>query len=167
MNEFDLENELRTLRPVSPSPDLETAIARELEKPRLAKPISSSGVVARPRDSFLDRLLPGLCWASAGAAAAIAVLSLNLEHIPSADVQPAEPRTVTTIAENLFEPEESSRELVGTEDGGLIYTADEEPTRIVRYNSMERHVWANPSTGARVEVEVPREDVVLVPVAFQ
>lgn len=163
MNESDLENELRTLRPVSPSAGLETAIARELESSLLSKavPAPSSGIIPRPQESILGRLLSGLCWASCGAAAVILALSLGLVHIPSL-VKPA-----VTQKENFFEPAESSREFVAAQDGGLIYTADQEPTRVVRYNSMERHVWANPSTGARVEVEVPREDVVLVPVAFQ
>lgn len=39
--------------------------------------------------------------------------------------------------------------------------------RQIRFSSIERHVWNDPDTGARMEVEVPREDVRFMPVAMQ
>jgi hypothetical protein len=57
--------------------------------------------------------------------------------------------------------------MVGTEIGGFFYGDDLAPNRVVRYSSVERRAWADPATGARVEMEVPREDVLLVPVSFQ
>ena len=66
-----------------------------------------------------------------------------------------------------FEPAESAREMIAAEDGGMVFDDEREPAQVVRLSSVERHAWANPATGAWVEVEVPREDVVLMPVAFQ
>lgn len=168
MNESDFENALRKLSPAAPPARLEEAIARELTEtlpspaPR-AHPLS--GEIGRPKEGPFSRLFFGLCWATGGATAAlITAFSLGMLHAPQASVpQPA----LTAKVENVFEPAESSREVLETEDDGLIYTEEQEPNRVVRYNSMERYVWANPATGARVEVEVPREDVVLVPVSFQ
>lgn len=169
MNESDFENALRKLSPAAPPARLEQAIARELSETTVLSPALRehrlSGKIVRPKESPFSRLLSGLCWAIGGAAAAlIAAFGLDLLHSPQAStVQP----DLVAKAENIFEPTESSRQLLGTEESDLIYTDEQEPNRVVRYNSMERYVWANPATGAQVEVEVPREDVVLVPVSFQ
>lgn len=165
MNESDFENELRKLRPTVPSARLEKAIDRELAAmPLKVYEHPRSVMISRPEENLFAGLLSRFCWACGGAAAAV-VTMVYLNAFPAS-------HTATSAAnksqvEQIFEPAESSRKLLATEDGGVVYTAEEEPARVVRYNSMERYVWANPTTGARVEVEVPREDVVLVPVSFQ
>ena len=68
---------------------------------------------------------------------------------------------------DAFEHAETTRELVSTEDSGELFETDEGPVREVRYSYLEHHAWANPRTGARVELEVPREDVFLLPVSLQ
>lgn len=168
MNESDFENELRKLRPAAPPPRLEQAIARELETPvtvlkRHEHP--RAGVIIRPKESALPRLLSGLGWAFGGAAVAL-IATISLYPLP-ADQPVAQVPAAIEVEEDFFEPSESSRQLLAAEESDVIYTEEEEPTRVVRYNSMERYVWANPSTGAQVEVEVPREDIVLLPVSFQ
>ena len=169
MNESDFENALRKLSPAAPPARLEQAIARELTKATLSlapRVHQLSGKIIRTKERPLSRLFFGLCWATGGAAVAlIAAFGLGLLHTPQ--TTPVAQPTLVAKAENIFEATESSRELLETEDSGLIYTEEQEPNRVVRYNSMERYVWANPATGAQVEVEVPREDVVLVPVSFQ
>jgi hypothetical protein len=66
-----------------------------------------------------------------------------------------------------FEPVGVTRELIAAEDGGFVYDEAEEPTRLVRYTTLERHTWTDSSTGAQLQVEVPREDMILMPVAMQ
>jgi hypothetical protein len=48
-----------------------------------------------------------------------------------------------------------------------VYDEDQQPAQVLNYAAIERYVWANPATGARLEVEVPREERVLIPVSFQ
>ena len=48
-----------------------------------------------------------------------------------------------------------------------FFLNNDEPARVVRYTTLEHHVWTHPVTGARLEVEVPREDIVLIPLAMQ
>ncbi len=168
MNESDFENELRKLRPTTPSNRLEEQIARDLAATTTAPDPHSyprSGTISRKKESPIMRLLSGLGWACGGAAVAVLVTTTMYSTPPSPQAGTQTERAIEV--ENVFEPAESSRELLATEDSGVIYTEEEEPTRVVRYNSMERYVWANPTTGARIEVEVPREDVVLLPVSFQ
>ena len=158
-NEPDFENQLRALRPIAPSPALEENIARQLA--------ARATVIQRHEaegdaPSLFDRIFPGLRWALAGAAAAAAVF-LTMNHFQQQKVVPAG----SSAAERDFEAVEVTRDLVAAEDGGVVYEAEEEPARVVRYTTLERHVWTHPVTGARLEVEIPREDIVLVPIAMQ
>lgn len=175
MNESEFEQELRALRPVAPSPSLAKRIAAEMPATQAitvapARTLSQSpaaGTLARPeRESALMGLLRGLLWAGAGAAVASVIL-LNRE--PRA--LPAVPTNVVAQAESVAvteTPDETVSELITSKDEGLIYDqSTAEPQRQMRYTYLERHVWTNPQTGAVIEFEVPREDVVLMPVAMQ
>lgn len=67
-----------------------------------------------------------------------------------------------------FQPLETTRELVSSEEEGqVIYRNGSTPVRQVRNRYREHHSWTNPRTGARVDIEVPREDVFLQPVSLQ
>ena len=161
-NESDFENQLRTLRPIAPSLALEESIARTLASHRAVVIHRSETAMERP--GLFERIFPGLRWAFAGAAAALAVISA-IHHFDPPATLPAAP--AVAVAEPDFEPVEVTRALVTTEDGGVVYENEDEPARLVRYTTLERHVWTHPVTGARLEVEVPREDLVLVPIAMQ
>ena len=169
-NESEFENQLRTLRPVAPSLALEKSIARRLASVRALATVEAPAAVVRRREfeierpSLLDRIFPGLRWAFAGAAAAVAVISA-INHFDRPENSP--PASALTAVEPDFEPEGITRELVSAEDGGVIYEDEQEPARLVRYTTLEHHVWTHPVTGARLEVEVPREDIVLIPIAMQ
>lgn len=170
-NESEFENQLRAVQPLAPSRALEESIARQLAPSRaLANAGPRSGVIER-RDLQMDapgtvvRFFAGLRWAFCGAAAAAAVF-LAANHFAQPKTNSAAP-AVAAAAESDFEPVEVTRDLVAAEDGGLVFEDPEEPARMVRYTTLERHVWTHPVTGARLEVEIPREDVVLVPIAMQ
>ncbi len=173
MNESDLENELRGLRPSVPSTSLEDRIAADLGERRefVAAPRTTgapgAGVIARPAaPGFFGQWLRGLGWALAGATAAVALLL----HLQKAE-QSEKPATSVIAAVDdeaeSFLPAESEREFLDADDSGILYGEGEEPLREIRYRSVERYAWINPDTGARVEVEIPREDIVLMPVAMQ
>ena len=165
MNLSDLENQLRTLKPVKPSAELEQAIARELA--HALRP-ATAGVIPRGSETPGGRLLSGLCWAFGGAAVAViaTVCIYASQTVPAADAPLA--ATVPPGSRPIvFEPVAASREFMDAEAGELVYAEDNAPARVVTYRSRERHVWTNPSTGAQVELEVPRQDVMLVPVSFQ
>jgi hypothetical protein len=69
--------------------------------------------------------------------------------------------------EQAFEPTETSHELIAVENSKELLETEDGPVREVRYTYLERLAWAHPGTGARLEVEVPREDVYLLPVSLQ
>lgn len=157
LNDSEFEEQLRALRPAAPAPELAAALARALKSP--GGQIATAGVLARPARR-LPGILRGLGWACAGAAGAVAVLVLWERSQPPA-------AAVAHVTAPAFDHAESSAELVAAEDEGFVYADDEPPARQFRYNSIERHVWTNASTGARMEIEIPREDLRLLPVALQ
>jgi hypothetical protein len=171
MNESEFEESLRALRPVAPSPALEERIAGELSASHAIKTIEAHAAVLRSpaplstagSPSLLARIFPGFAWACAGAAAAVAVLAaLGVLGRPAA----AGTAPVASAGEADFESRGVFREVVSAEDGGVVYE-DELPARLVRYTTLERRIWTHPVTGAWLEVETPRDDVVLMPVAMQ
>ncbi|MDQ3624950.1 MAG: hypothetical protein M3463_21130 [Verrucomicrobiota bacterium] len=168
MNESDFENELRASPPAGPSQSLEVRIARELASGTRAPGAMPASTL------WLDRLFsrvfpkfPQLGWALTGAAATIAAIaawdslpSLPIGRSPLAGAPPSR-------SEPALEPVEIRRELIAAEDAGLVFDEAQTPARLLRYSTMERHAWTDRATGARLEVEVPREDLFLMPVAMQ
>jgi hypothetical protein len=171
MNDAEIENRLRgLLRPPSPSAELRDRVREELQ-PEPTKLRAYSGRLASPvKRGILHDLLRDFGWACAGAAAALAVLAaMPVKWTPQNKSTPsATTESPATVADaNTFEHDETTKELVATEDSEQLVETDDGPAREVRYTYLERHAWSNPATGARVYLEVPREDVYLVPVSLQ
>ncbi|MGB8170442.1 MAG: hypothetical protein WCF18_23265 [Chthoniobacteraceae bacterium] len=168
LNDSEFEQELRLLQPRPASAALEENIASALDQRDFARVerAPTSAILRRTQTgpaSFI-RWLQGLGWAVAGAAAAVTVIAAmhraetgKISMVAAVEAAPVE----------SFQHTEATEELVTAEDEGLVLATDQEPLRQVRYHSLERHVWVNPSTGARMEVEIPREDVRFVSVAMQ
>jgi hypothetical protein len=157
MNESEIEDQLRSIAPAAPSGDLRRRIAGELAVP----PPECTSWWA----DLLRQIAPPLGWASVGAAATLAVLSSSglLERVPAQSPG----FTTAPPAAETFQRVASSRELVRAFDEGVLYSENGEPSRRVRATSIERHAWTNPATGARLEVEVPREDIILTSLPLQ
>ena len=168
MNESELEEQLRSLRPVAPAAALQETIARELAHAPVA--VASS---ERETESIVTRILHGLPWAIGGAAAAVVVMIVIEQPGSRAVAEKApephnEPVNEEVAAASLeFRAETPSHEILHAVEGDVIFAEQEEPTRLVRVNSLERRTWLNPHTGAQIAVELPREDLLLVPVAYQ
>lgn len=169
MNDTDFEKHLRSLlRPMPPSPELRVRIEENLET-RLVQPRAYAGLIPRPKHNFLQVLLRDFGWACAGATAAVVACMAFLplkRTTPSVAAKPAE-TSETVTQSNTFEHDETTHELVSTENSDQLIETDDGPAREVRYTYVERQSWSNPHTGARVVLEVPREDVYLLPVSLQ
>jgi hypothetical protein len=168
LNDSELEHQLRLLSPRPASPGLEEKIGSAVvrRETALAERSPTAAILRRgPVEAGpWSRWLQGLGWALAGAAAAVAAIALTHQsEMPGASASTAVAQAPTAA----FEHTESTEELVNAEDEGLVLDSDQEPVRQVRYHSLERHVWVNPQTGARMEVEIPREDVRFISVAMQ
>jgi hypothetical protein len=178
MNDSDLEENLRALRPANPSPALEQRV-RERLTPVAGTTEFFLSWKQRLRDAA-DRgrrwtaVFPWprhWGWAAAGAAAAGVAIVLALPGkapvSPVADARQGLASAPAPEESAAFEYAAESQELLAAEDSAeLIETADG-PVREVRYRFRERHAWANPRTGAQIVLEVPREDIYLLPVSLQ
>ena len=184
MNDSELEDQLRSLTPMTPSAGLAGRIERQLTAASSAVP--ASGVIARPARTMLAwRWLRDLGWAGAGAAVALAgaalfstvgktavqstlTTTLPLAAAPSSSVD-SQPVAETNISTDgpAFEPTETSRELVSVKNSDELLETENGVVREVRYTYLEHMSWSHPVTGARLEIEVPREDVYFLPVSLQ
>ncbi len=161
MNDSDLEQNLRALRPAPPAPALEQRIAKEL-----AGAAPAAGVKRRAGSGAgLSPWLRDLGWAVAGAAAAWAALAALAPVAPH--VAPIAPEASAPALADTFEHASATEELLATQDATELIETEDGLVRPVLYTYRERHAWANPLTGARMEIEVPREEVYLMPVSLQ
>jgi hypothetical protein len=139
MNESDLENSFRALCPAAPSPGLEDRIAAGLVASRIEET-----VIVRPAPeeaSFIARVLQPFCWASAGAAAAVAVmLAWPAAQKPKA----ASPALTAAASAPEFTTAETTRELLGTQQGEVRFEKDRGLVREMRANYLEHVAWTDP-----------------------
>jgi hypothetical protein len=149
MNETELENELRALRPASPSRGMEQGIMAQLEAPQpMAK---RAGVITW----WMERLL----WCGGGALAAW-IFGISA-RVPSA--APNENNKAPQALQSLGMTEEQ----IALTDEGVSMRSGEPPTRVLHRTAMERHTWADAGRRGVLEVQVPREDVIFLPVKMQ
>lgn len=162
MNEPDFENELRAIRPAQPRRALENRIAAELAVPTSAA--ATAAILPRPERRRVPNWIAALGWSALGAVIAFFAIHATEEPQQSsaASAEPARQE-----AASLEEPEmDFEHEILDVADGGLIEESSAGLARIVRYESLERRRWTE-QDGAITVLEVPRQDVVLVPVSFQ
>ena len=162
MNESEIEKALRAHSPRRPS----DALARRIEAALSAPAEAAESYPDIARQSAWWPFFRSAGWAAAGAAAAVAVLFIIGEPFP-----PREAKDLIDSAPEAaaveFQAAESATELVSASAEELIYRDTAPPAQRVRITFLERHAWRNPATGAFIEMEVPREDVRLIPVAMQ
>ena len=152
MNDHDIESLLTSLSPARPSAALAKSVDRELE--------SDLSWARAPRRK-VPGWLPPVLWSSLGAAAAV----LLMTAMPALMVSPG--GSAVSQAPSVM-PVSTIREVVDAQDEGIRYNdISRLPEQHVKLVSMERHAWIDPRDGARITVEMPREDSVVLPVSFQ
>ena len=67
-------------------------------------------------------------------------------------------------SEDTFTPVLAENNLQNRVDEGIVFLRNGLTARRYRYEFLDRVVWKNPSNGAVVEMEIPRDEVILVPV---
>ena len=162
--EKSFEEKLRAARPADPP--------EELEK-RLSIAIQKAG-----RHAKVARLRQLTGWGGMAVAAGLLITfgillfngRLDLNGLSSgealADRTPADVSELQAGAgrEDGFTPVFAENNLKSRVDEGIVFLRNGLTARRYRYEFIDRVVWQNPSDGAVVEVEVPRDEVVLVPV---
>ena len=63
-----------------------------------------------------------------------------------------------------FEPNTLENRFVSVNDDGVVGVLGEVPFRRVRYQLTDSYQWKNPEDGSRLEMIIPREEILLLPV---
>ncbi|MGC9450812.1 MAG: hypothetical protein ACP5I4_05130 [Oceanipulchritudo sp.] len=154
----ELERELRSARPVQPR----SSLRREIEL----------GLQKAARRRRLARLRSITAWGGLAAAASILVvfgiLLFNGRLPVGKGSGPAVPALAVDSApsrpDDEFQAVLAENNLKNRIDEGIVFLRNGLTARRYRYEFIDRVVWENPASGAVVEMEIPREEVVLVPV---
>ena len=169
MNEPDLEKELRALLPTKPTAQLAERIAADLIVPVALGHEPAAGLLPRPvkpkAGFFFQR--PWFLTLSGVTVIVAGLFAVAIWTRPESGTPARKQGSSSPVAALNEAPDRSMDELIDAQDEGLVYGEDQAPQRQVRLVYLERHIWTNPQTGAVVEFEVPREDIVLMPVAMQ
>lgn len=173
MNASDLENELRALAPARPTDRLAREIAAQLRTPA-APSLHASAAETEAAPNWLAQYFTSLGWL---ATAALVIAAAIFGFRPAkplapreplvAEVQPTVPADSAADSTDSLRQVEVTTQLVQADEEDLILDGSEEPSRRLRFTFIEHQTWTDPETGALIEVEIPRQDVLVVPVAMQ
>jgi hypothetical protein len=147
-----IEKRLREVSLRPPPPELEKRIASALRSQR--------------RLFRWSRLRRNAVWGGMAAAAALFLGSGVAFWTGSLSLPHKEPPTGGGIVrpDEGFRPVHAENRLQNKVDEGIVFLRNGLPARQYRFEFVDRVVWENPRDGSTMEMEVPREEVVLVPV---
>jgi hypothetical protein len=156
----EFESELKGIRPTRPSQKVLQDIEREIRKSE-----------DRTR---LIRWKNWSVWGGLAVAASVLVafgfslLNPQMDSMEPTSVGDPEPLVVNgsgvKVDESGFKPVLAQNNLRDRVDEGIVFLKNGVTARKYRYEFVDKVVWRNPSDGAVIEMEVPRDEVVLIPV---
>lgn len=148
------ESELRQLRPAKTMPEIREGLLKRIQADQAL--LRKRKLLALSQWTFLAAavglMLAAGVWLIAGG--------------PSSNPSAADPRSpiAETSGEPVFTPVEAENILQERIDEGIFVLQNGVPARRYRYAFVDRVVWKNEADGSFVEMEVPRDEVVYVPI---
>lgn len=157
-NEF--VSELRSLRPIAPRPSVMTSwkeFGNEVES-------EETGDVTRGRGSRW--LLAALICLTAFIGSLVVRQGWDEIDFSATDDEPFLSNSLDQLSNTdlRFEPNSFENRFIGASDDGVIGELGAVSFRRVRYQLVDTYHWANPADGSRLEMMIPREEVLLLPV---
>ncbi|MDB6074880.1 MAG: hypothetical protein JWO89_2520 [Verrucomicrobiaceae bacterium] len=167
MNDTELENLLRSMTPVAPSPELAGRVQHDLDLVQSFREATPEAALVKKKPA---QWLANIVWAGLGAAAAVVAMGAvqsqgrtNSGLVSVASISPA----ATAVPAAAVMPVSSTREWVDVEDMGISFATPGSPSRQMKVISVERHQWIDPRDGAEYTVEVPKQESLALPVKYQ
>ncbi len=170
-NDADFESELRSLNPTNVRPETLQRwqdLCRHEDAEPIAAHESRGGILALWGNGLSIRhLLAAACVFLAG----FLLLQFQKQpELPSGAVssQPAPRNPIggepALFSELSFEPNALENHFVGARDDGVIGAVGGVPFRRVRFQLADTYLWENGEDGSRLEMVIPREEILLLPV---
>ena len=177
MNDFfELENELKKLRPAPPSPILFERVEQALEN-RSASVSEGSWKRWRFTEASGKWWSLGFGLAAAAVLILFAVVTMDRRNDRQETVaqtstatheRPVSPGKTQSMLSSRFVSAGGTNVIYNARDEGLHFAdGSERPVRRVRYQTQQTWRWRNPKTGASLRVSYPSEEIVLIPVSGQ
>jgi hypothetical protein len=149
---------------VKPSPDMAQGIAAALERRAPAHVSQRRRAPATSETSLLWVWLDRLLWSTLGATAAVAItLAMRPASQPALTVTQNAPATIAPEAP-AFQKVLTSNEALDWKDEGIHFDSSGQPVLKLRRTAVEHQAWADLQNAGVVQVEVPRQEVMYVPV---
>ena len=178
MNDFyELEKELRKLRPAQPSPVLFERVGEALKDSRASAVADAGSSWWRFKEATHNWCSLGFGLAAAAILILFAVVTMERRHKHQQTValnssapktRPVPLGTQKSTVPGRFVPVGGTNLVYNARDEGLHFAdGSERPLRRVRYNTQQTWRWRNPETGASLRVSYPSEEIVLIPVSGQ
>jgi hypothetical protein len=150
-----MEARFQRVQPLGPDSALQVRIREEMGRAH--------------RSQRVARLRSWIGWSSFAVAASLLVvfgiLLFNGRMLAPSATETMESGGRQAASEvDEFQPVLAENELRNRVDEGIVLLRNGLPARRYRYEFVDRVVWENPADGAVVEMEIPRDEVVLVPV---
>lgn len=162
------EERLRKARPVKPGKgvyqEIDTALTSLQNQKRMSKVFSFAawggmGIAATILIVFGVLLFNGRLQTPETAPDAVA---MDIGEPPADEVEESIPEP--NLGEESFKPVLAENNLKNRIDEGIVFLRNGLTARRYRYEFVDRVVWKNPTNGAVMEMEIPRDEVVLIPV---
>lgn len=178
-NQDQLESMLKSLPTAKPSAELDARIARALAQQPVGVRGTRDASGRDPRPAVIGRI-----WRVVLAVAAVVIVALLVTAgmlLRSPDNAPGpvavnspsnttDPTTPNTNATSDTQAVPQTATLASAESSytyaGVVQGADGQPVRVLQRHTVQKWTWIDPETNARVEAQVPQEDVVLVSLAM-
>ncbi len=176
LSDLEFENELRALSPVSVEADVMAAWLNEIKVPDPNASTPGVRLKACAEEGSRGRWMLRSAWALAAlfclAGFVVGMLLLNFSDAPQEKSEramaPPDPTLDPIVRRPLFsdlafEPNALENRFVAVSDDGVVGVLGEVPFRRVRYQLADSYQWSNTEDGSRLEMIVPREEVLLLP----
>mgnify|MGYP007101535671 CR=1 FL=1 len=149
----ELEKELAAFQPVQPNETLKQKIAIGLDQPEINKTRS------------ILKIWPIIALATAACVLLAFKLSSPQSTIEAPKVASTEPSEPSPESAN-FQSFKAEQHLLEALDEGVVLTANNEPVRKLRYQFVDTVTMINEIDGSIFTMEIPREEILFVPLTL-
>jgi hypothetical protein len=162
------EERLRKIQPVRPSKEVyqkvDSALASVQSHRRMNKVLAfgawgGMGVAATILIVFGLLLFNGRIQTPEPGSEPV-VMDVGEPPVQASETAESEPN----LEQDSFKPVLAENNLKNRIDEGIVFLRNGLTARRYRYEFVDRVVWKNPTNGAVMEMEIPRDEVVLIPV---